>query len=182
MVFRHDPENYGARHVWTRRTKWSKMSLGPSKFWWHRPCGGEWWKIVLDAELCWGTLRRRKTQLCYSPVFVSFQLPQRLHICVWLTFLKYLFIYFCIWMHQVLVAVLQAWLSHSMWNLSSLIRNPAHAPYIGTWILNHWTTRKVTWLISVFWFIYFWPHHSIWNHTSLTGDWTCPSCIGSMES
>ena len=27
--------------------------------------------------------------------------------------------------------------------LSSLTRNQTHVPYIGRWILNHWTTKEV---------------------------------------
>ena len=32
---------------------------------------------------------------------------------------------------------------HSMWDLSSLIRDQTLIPWISRWILNHWTTREV---------------------------------------
>ena len=37
----------------------------------------------------------------------------------------------------------QASLPHGMWDLSSPIRDQVTVPYIGRWILNHWTTREV---------------------------------------
>ena len=36
----------------------------------------------------------------------------------------------------------QAQLPHSMWDLSFPTRDQTHVPYIGKWILNHWTTRE----------------------------------------
>jgi len=43
-----------------------------------------------------------------------------------------------------------AWasLSHSMWDLSSPVRDQTHIPCIGRQILNHWTTKEVPFLIS----------------------------------
>ena len=49
---------------------------------------------------------------------------------------------------------------------SSQTRNWIHAPFIGRWILNHWTTRKV-WL-TVFRLFFFclgpWPHGNALTH------------------
>ena len=36
----------------------------------------------------------------------------------------------------------QAWLPHSMWDLSSQTRDRTHVSFIGSWILDHWTTRE----------------------------------------
>ena len=41
----------------------------------------------------------------------------------------------------------QAYLPLYMWDLSSLMRDGIYIPCIGSWILNHWATREVTYFI-----------------------------------
>ena len=41
----------------------------------------------------------------------------------------------------------QAWLPHSMWNLSSLTRDQTRVPCIVRRILYHWTTREVPYIV-----------------------------------
>ena len=40
----------------------------------------------------------------------------------------------------------QAWLPHSICDLSSQTRDRTHVSFIGRWILNHWTTREAPWI------------------------------------
>ena len=66
---------------------------------------------------------------------------------IFLSFLKYLFIYLAasglICDMRDLSLCARAWLPHGMWDLSSPTRDRTHVPCIGRWILNHWTTRGV---------------------------------------
>ena len=46
---------------------------------------------------------------------------------------------------------LQAQLLQGMWNLSSLTRDRTRVLCISRWILNHWTTREVSYLFYDWW-------------------------------
>ena len=49
----------------------------------------------------------------------------------------------CVAEHGLSSYSTRAQLSHAMWDLSSVTRNQTCVPYIGRWILIHWTTREV---------------------------------------
>ena len=54
----------------------------------------------------------------------------------------------------------------SRWDLSSLIRDPTCAPYIGRWNLDHWTTREVptTW--------FYFPRNTFWPSSCVSTYWS----------
>ena len=51
----------------------------------------------------------------------------------------------------LLFYVLVFW-PQGMWDLSSLIRDQIHMPYIGRWSLNHWTSREFPIPITCYFF------------------------------
>ena len=69
--------------------------------------------------------------------------------CVW--FVSCGFFFFFFWLYWVSAAVHELLLlPHSMWDLRSQTRDQTHNPWIGKWILSHWTTREVPiWCVLV---------------------------------
>ena len=53
-------------------------------------------------------------------------------------------IYFCFCFFVGFFVFAALALPHGMWDCSSLTRNRTYIPYVGKWILYHWTTREVS--------------------------------------